>query len=209
MFCRAGTPRMAVMDSTAVRISREREAVMARIRIVTLVLGVSWLASQVAAEAAEHPAVCHVEVHATANPGVWATRPTEGSTSQSTPGTIICTGTINGRRLSAKTGSFTMAFTFGSTGPGPAPVKDTDCFHGWTRGQWRASIPTVNGDTVDLLGSFGGAWTGLTWRADGRLGEHSVVAIGQTRGDPDYPDENCVTTAFEHFIDTGQLLIGD
>jgi hypothetical protein len=102
-----------------------------------------------------------------------------------------------------------MAFSFGSTGPGPAPVKDTDCFHGWTGGQWSASVPAVDGGTVDLGGPFGGAWTGLAWRADGRLGEHSVRAVGETRGDPDYPNEDCVTTAFEHFIDTGQLVIED
>jgi hypothetical protein len=180
---------------------------MARMGIVTLVLAVSWLTMQGAAEAAETAAVCHIEVHATANPGVWATRPTEGSTSQSKPGTVTCTGVISGRRLSTEAGSFTMAFSFGSNGPGPGPIKDTDCFHGWTTGQWSASIPAVGGGTVDLLGPFSGGWTGLAWRADGRLGEHSVMAVGQTRGDPDYPDENCVTTAFEHFIDTGQLVI--
>ncbi|MCA1847365.1 MAG: hypothetical protein LC792_30110 [Actinobacteria bacterium] len=47
----------------------------------------------------------------------------------------------------------------------------------------------------------------MTWRADGLLGEHRVQATGETRGDPDHPNEDCVTTAFEHFIDTGQLLI--
>ncbi len=69
-------------------------------------------------------------------------------------------------------------------------------------------MPTLDGGTVNLAGPFRGAWTGLAWRADGRLGQSSVAAVGQTRGDPDYPDENCVTTAFEHFIDTGQLVIG-
>jgi hypothetical protein len=176
-------------------------------RIITLVLAVSCLTAQEAVEAAENAAVCHIEVHATANPGVWATRPTEGSTSQSKPGTITCTGVISGRRLSTEAGAFSMSFSFGSNGPGPGPIKDTDCFHGWTTGQWRASVPTVSGGTVDLAGLFGGGWTGLTWRADGRLGEHPVMAVGQTRGDPDYPEEDCVTTAFEHFIDTGQLVI--
>lgn len=180
---------------------------MGRTGIVTLVVTVSWLTMQVAVEAAGTAAVCHIEVHATANPGVWATRPTEGSTSQSKPGTITCTGVISGRRLSTDAGSFSMGFSFGSNGPGPGPIKDTDCFHGWTTGQWRASVPTVGGGTVDLLGPFAGGWTGLAWRADGRLGEHSVMAVGQTRADPDYPEENCVTTAFEHFIDTGQLVI--
>jgi hypothetical protein len=33
------------------------------------------------------------------------------------------------------------------------------------------------------------------------------MGVGETRGDPDYPEENCVTTAFEHFIDTGQLVV--
>jgi hypothetical protein len=181
---------------------------MAGIVIFTLVLGLSSLTTQGAAQAAEPQAVCHIEVHATANPGLWATRPAEGSTSESRPGTILCTGAINGRRLSTGAGSFSMTFSFGSTGPGPAPIKDTDCFHGWTTGQWRASVPTVDGGTVDLHGPFGGAWTGLVWRADGRLGTHSVVAVGQTRGDPDHPEEDCVTRAFEHFIDTGQLVIG-
>ena len=179
-------------------------------KLVTFGLGVAWLTMPgVPAAAAEPPAVCHVEVHATATPGVWATRPTEGSTSQSKPGTISCAGVLNGRRLSSQPGVFSMAFSFGSTGPGPAPVKDTDCFHGWTSGQWSASIPTVDGGTVELGGPFGGAWTGLTWRADGRLGEHTVTAVGQTRGDPDHPDEDCVTSAFEHFIDTGQLAVSD
>jgi hypothetical protein len=176
--------------------------------IITLVLGLFWLMTQGGAEAAEPAAICQVEVYATANPGVWATRPTEGSTSQSKPGTITCTGAIGGRQLSTEVGSLTMAFSFGSGGPGPAPVKDTDCFHGWTAGQWKASVPTVDGGTIDVAGVFSGAWAGLTWRADGRLGEHPVKAVGETRGDPDYPNEDCVTTAFQHFIDTGQLVIG-
>jgi hypothetical protein len=174
--------------------------------VITLVLGVSWLTTQ-AADAAEPAAVCHVEVHATATPGLWATHPTEGSTSQSKPGTITCTGVIGGRTLSSDVGSFNMAFSFASTGPGPSPVKDTDCFHGWTTGEWSASVPTADGGTVDLAGLFSGAWAGLAWRADGRLGEHPVKALGETRGDPDYSNEDCVTTAFEHFIDTGQLVI--
>jgi hypothetical protein len=195
------------MDSILDRATTERGATMARIGIVTLVLAVSWSTVQATAEATESAAVCHIEVHATANPGLWANRPAEGSTSQSKPGTVTCTGVISGRRLSTEAGSFSMSFNFGSNGPGPGPIKDTDCFHGWTTGQWRASVPTVGGGTVDLLGPLAGGWTGLAWRADGRLGEHSVMAVGQTRGDPDYPDENCVTTAFEHFIDTGQLVI--
>jgi hypothetical protein len=53
---------------------------------------------QVPAEAAGTAAVCQVEVQGTVTPGVWATRATEGSTSQSKPGTIVCSGVIAGRR---------------------------------------------------------------------------------------------------------------
>jgi hypothetical protein len=209
MFCPARPLKMAVMERLGSN-DHEREATMTRGKLVTFVLGVAWMTTQgVPAEAAQSPAVCHVEVHATATPGVWATRSTEGSTSQAKPGTITCTGVLDGRELASEPGPFSMAFSFGSTGPGPAPVRDTDCFHGWTKGQWSGSIPTVDGHTIELGGPFGGAWTGLTWRADGRLGRHTVAAVGQTRGDPDHPDEDCVTTAFEHFIDTGQLAVSD
>ena len=92
-------------------------------------------------------------------------------------------------------------------GPAPGPVSSSDCFHGWTAGHWAASVPTIDGDPVELAGPFGGAWAGLAWRADGRLGDREVVALGETRGDPEHTEENCVTTAFEHFIDTGQLNI--
>ena len=181
---------------------------MTRTAIAMIVLGAACLTPQAAAGAAETPAVCHVEVHAAANPGLWANRPAEGSTSETKPGTVTCTGAIRGQRLAAAPGAFSMTFSFGSNGVGPSPARDTDCFHGWTTGQWKASIPTADGGTVDLGGPFSGAWTGLVWRAGGRLGDQTVTAVGETRGDPDHSDEDCVTKAFTHFIDTGQLVIG-
>lgn len=170
---------------------------------------VAWsaLAPPTAAHAADTPAVCHFELHDTEDPGLWAVEPTQG-TITSTAGTIICTGTIEGRQVSAETGTLSWRLRYGNEGPLP----ESNCLYGQAAGSWEASLPMADGTTMGLIGPVEIVYAGVNFTVSGRFDQHTVRGIGETTSDPDRdpvvePDVSCFTTAFRYSIEIGQVVV--
>jgi hypothetical protein len=171
------------------------------------VLAWSALAPVIGASATETPAVCHFEVHDTEDPGLWAVEPTQG-TITSTRGTIICTGVIEGRQVSAEAGTLSWRLRYGGEGP----LDAANCLYGRAAGSWEASLPMADGTTLRLTGPVEIVYAGVNFAVSGQLGTRAVQGIGETTSDPDRdpvvePDVSCVTTPFRYSIEIGQVVV--
>ena len=155
------------------------------------------------AEAAQPSAVCHIEVHNTADPGLWATEPTEG-TITSRAGTIVCLGALDGQQLSPDPGTFALRWSYGGEGSG---LGGSNCISGRVTGSWDVTLPMADGTTMALTGPTTSEWAGTVFRVGGQFGRHAVDGIGQVRLDPDHLDEDCVTKPVRHWIDTVQVAV--
>lgn len=180
---------------------------MARtLRIASLFLAAIWavLGPPTPARAAEAPGVCHFEIRNTAEPGWWAGRSTEGTVT-SAGGTIVCTGMLDGRRVATEAGTFGWRLRYGSEGSGP--LSGGSCIHGRATGTWEAAVPLADGSTVLLAGPVATEWFGVAFTYRGHLGRHPVEGVGEARSDPDHLNEDCLSNAFQHYIDTGQFRV--
>jgi hypothetical protein len=169
----------------------------------------SIVAAPPAADAADTPAICHFELHDTADPGFWTAEPTQG-TLTSTAGAIICTGIVGGRPVLAEPGTLSWRMSYGGDGV----LDESNCVYGRAAGSWDASLPMADGTSMSLTGPVEIVWNAVVaWTVGGRLGQHAVQGIGESTSDPERdplvePNVSCFTTPSLYSIERGQMIIG-
>jgi hypothetical protein len=145
---------------------------------------------------------CTYEAAGSAAPGLSMT-PGEGAGRYE--GSISCRGVVSERYVGREPGTIVIDVRYG-TGAVSGLRGGDDCVVHSGYGTIDVTLSTDKGrlhlhGPVDVIG-------GPVGEIHGHLGSSPFRGVIQFQLDPDYPDENCVTSAQEHAIAEGQLLLG-